>query len=81
MLPEKSNSELWLAIRELYKWRRGLNSSWSGIVFDRLEQSKDKAHIKANCPALFTAYEMWKAHSNEDAFFLLNHFKPEVSEP
>lgn len=71
----QAKSELWMAIRELYKWRRGYHG-WSSKVFDLIEKTRDPA-IKANCPDLYMAYEMWKAHPNEDAFFMSNNMKPE----
>ncbi len=77
---EKSHSshELWLAIRELYKWRHGANLSWTGRVFDSLLRGEDVIFITANSPILREAFEMWREHPSEENFWKIHFIRPDL---
>ena len=71
-------SELWLALRELYRWRKlKHNRSMSSSIFDRLAREEQVTFIEEHYPYYKMAYDMWRAHKNEDVFFGINHFAPD----
>lgn len=75
---EPKPSELWLALRELYRWRKlSHNRSMSATVFNHLELRDSERFIEEKYPYLKMAYDMWKRHANEDTFFAINNFAPE----
>lgn len=75
-----SDIELWLAIKQLYQWRQGFNSSWVGRVFDCLNRGEDVVFIQANTPVLKEAYDLWKAAPNEENFWKLHFIRPDKDE-
>lgn len=75
MKTEKSQSELWESIKDLYAWRRGFAPARVNHVFDSLKQGQE-----AGSETQRQAYEMWKSHGNEEVFFTVNQFRPDESE-
>lgn len=74
MKKDVTEYDVWLAIRDLYRWRQlSQHLPENSSVFDRIERG-------APAPEAHTeAYKRWKEHPSEDVFFQLNHFSPEVS--
>ncbi len=74
---ETKPGELWLAVRELYRWRKSYNTrSTSYGVFDRLSRSEDVPRIELIYPYYKMAYDMWVRHKCEDTFFSLHELEP-----
>jgi hypothetical protein len=78
---ERKPTELWLALRDLYAWRKlASTKSLSSTVYDRIHNDEYAEFIEERYPYHKMAYDLWKRHKSEDTFFALNHFKPDESE-
>ena len=72
MKTEKSPSELWESIKDLYDWRRGVAKPDVRYAYDLIRAGKE-----AGTEAQREAYRMWRESNSEYVFFASNYFRPD----
>lgn len=75
MNTEKSQSEVWESIKDLYQWRKGQAEPQVRYVYDSIKAGQD-----AGTEAQREAFNAWKNHPNEEVFFTLNYLRPDEIE-
>lgn len=66
----KTEIDQWSALKELYAHRKQQRPSWAYTQLDA-------GHVNPQIPeAYLEAYRAWKAHPNEEAFFMGHFLSP-----
>jgi len=76
LVDQRERGQLWLAIREVYRWVHG-HHGYANSIFERLEKGIGREWIEKEFPYLAMAFDLWRRHKNKDTFFAINNIRPD----